>query len=150
MRSAADRRRVTIAVLSVAALLGVAAGCSGDDGEAVGDAGGTTAAPVVPQIPEGAVDHQGEAEVVVSATDNRFADQHIVVTTGTAVTWINDGRNDHNVTPDVDGAFAGIPTDTLTPGGTGTVVFDEPGSYAYHCTLHGAPGRAQFGTVVVV
>ncbi len=137
-------------LLVAIALLAVAS-CGDDDVDtAFTGTADTAAADNEPaDVPADAVDHTAEATVTVSVTDNRFTDQHVVITAGTAVTWTNDGRNDHNVTPDAEGAFAAVPIAELTSGSAASRVFDEPGVFPYHCTLHGAPGRAQYGTIVV-
>ncbi len=75
-------------------------GCAADD---------PLAAP--PGIPDDAVDLTGQGSVLVSVTDNRFTDRVIVVTAGTQVTWVNEGRNSHNVKPSVENEFPSIATE---------------------------------------
>jgi plastocyanin len=142
--------RAVVGLLVVSLTLALA-GCGDDDT--------TSAAPDTTAVnstsasadsaPDGAIDHRNEVDVTIVVTDNVFTDQHIVISAGTTVTWRNDGRNDHNVTPDTDGVFAPIATAALGPGASGSITFDEPGVYPYHCSLHGVPGRAQFGTIIV-
>ena len=56
------------------------------------------------------------------------------------VTWTNTGDADHTVTFD-----AGPDCGTLATTETVSVLFPGPGSYPYHCAIHGA----MKGTVVV-
>ena len=50
----------------------------------------------------------GEEEVVVDAVDNNFKPKYIEVSKGTAVRFVNEGRNIHNVLPVQEGAFEPI------------------------------------------
>jgi plastocyanin len=70
-----------------------------------------------------------------------FAFQALTVPRGTMVTWVNRDAVDHDVTAN-DGAF-GSPT--LHEGGAFAHRFDQPGTFAYHCTIH----LFMTGTVVV-
>jgi plastocyanin len=87
-----------------------------------------------------------EEFVTVSVRDNAFRAQTITVTPGTVVRWVNDGRNVHNVRPDEGFEFG---SRKLTRGQSYAFQFDDPGTYGYYCSLHGAPGKGQFGAVVV-
>lgn len=79
----------------------------------------------------------GDAVVL---TDNEFQPAALRVTAGTTVTWTwDDGSAQHNVVFD---------DDTASPAqsqGTWTRTFDEPGTFAYVCTLH----PRMTGTVVL-
>lgn len=97
----------------------------------------------------GASGYQGEARidngaVVVDIGDNYFSPKTISVPAGVKVKWNNVGRSTHNVTPNSGKSFGA----SLLAGESYTVAFSTPGTYAYYCTLHGAPGIAQYGTVV--
>lgn len=74
----------------------------------------------------------GRRPVEVLARDDIFVPAHIEVQHGTLVRWVNRGVNDHDVVAD-DGSFA---SPVFRPRQTFEVVFGEPGSYAYVCTLH--------------
>jgi len=87
-----------------------------------------------------------EEFVSVSVRDNVFEAKTINVTPGTVVRWVNDGRNRHNVKPDEGLEFG---SRNLVTGQSYAFQFDEPGTYGYYCSLHGSPGKGQFGTVVV-
>jgi plastocyanin len=56
----------------------------------------------------------------------------ITIETGTTVTWVNNGAQDHTVT-DEDGAFD---SGTMSPGDTFKFTFKKPGVFHYNCTPH--------------
>jgi len=66
----------------------------------------------------------------VSVEDDKFVPRVIQISQGTTVTWIWDGRRDHNV---VGEGFQSA----LQREGTFSHTFDTPGSFRYICTLHG-------------
>lgn len=70
-----------------------------------------------------------------------FDPQTITVGVGSNVTWTNAGSLVHTVTAD-DGSFD---SGNLNIGDTWSLTFNQPGTYAYHCTPH--PWMK--GTVVV-
>ncbi|HYJ59863.1 MAG TPA: right-handed parallel beta-helix repeat-containing protein [Actinomycetota bacterium] len=81
----------------------------------------------------------------VPAFDNVFRLPVVRVEPGATVEWTNQGRAPHDVTAD-DDAWA---SPELAPGDGFDRTFEEPGVYAYHCTLHGSPGAGMTGVVVV-
>ena len=115
--SAMRRLSALLAPVVLAATV-VLAGCGGGGG------GGADAAPVT-----------GVTEV--AAKDNRFTPAAIQVPAGTEVTWrFEDGFVPHDVK--ADGFSSGEPRRK----GTFTHTFAQPGTYAYHCTVHdGMTGR---------
>jgi plastocyanin len=117
----AMRRLPTLLAPVVLAATVVLAGCGGGGG---GGGGGTDAALVT-----------GVTEV--AAKDNRFTPAAIQVPAGTEVTWkFEDGFVPHDVK--ADGFSSGEPQRK----GTFTHTFAQPGTYAYHCTVHdGMTGR---------
>lgn len=93
----------------------------------------------------------GGSGVTVEALDNVFGEEepHTVrVEVGGTVTWENVGRNDHNVIS-ADGAAFGVGEAEFTPGETYQATFDEEGTYAYYCSLHGNVTDGMVGTVLV-
>jgi plastocyanin len=118
--SAVRRLPLLLAPLALAAAL-VLAGCGGGEG---GGNGGAGAAPVT-------------GVTQVAAKTNQFTPPAIQVAAGTTVTWaFKDGFVPHDVAG--DGWASGEPQRT----GTFTHTFDQPGTYAYHCTVHnGMTGR---------
>jgi plastocyanin len=138
------RRWVALGAAGLALAL-VGAGCAGDD-----DGGGASGEAVDIADSE-FTDEVDSDEVDISSPDNAFEPGYVKIKPGTAVTWSNDGRNDHNVTPVVEGSFDGVPTDEFKPGQVYSTTFDEPGDYAYYCTIHGTKNLGgQSGVVRVV
>ena len=70
----------------------------------------------------------------VSIGDFFFSPASVTVQPGTTVTWVNNGQAPHTVTAtDPAGAFD---SGTLQPGESFSFTFKQPGTYAYHCTIH--------------
>ena len=80
-----------------------------------------------------------EADVVVVVEDNEFDPEEIDVSVGDTVGWSWQGDNNHDV------AFDDGPASHLQRNGTWTRTFDDPGTYAFVCTLH----SSMTGTVTV-
>lgn len=144
-----QRRWMTMAALVATGALALGA-CS-SDGNDSGD-GGNDKGPVPT---EGAVDETGSTEVAVAARDNVFEPETVTVDAGTTVTWTNEGRNDHNIA-DASEAYTDatatpfeVEAVAFTPGDQYTATLDEPGNYAYYCTLHGTPTGGMIGTIIV-
>ena len=79
----------------------------------------------------------GEASAVntVSMGDNFFEPLAMTVPVGTTVQWRNDGALPHTITSDV-GAARTFDSGIIRTGGTYSLTFDAPGSFAYHCDVH--------------
>jgi len=88
------------------------------------------------------------ADQMVSVGSNFFSPSAVTVGPGERVTWMNQGGS-HNVVFD-DGSFTAPPSGDSS---NWTVFRDfnlAPGTYAYHCVVHGAPGGVGMsGTVTV-
>lgn len=82
------------------------------------------------------------AERGVDIRDNSYSPTPVTVTAGDTVKWTHRGNVLHTVTAD-DNSFN---SENMLPGNTYTHVFPNPGTYGYHCTIH---GNAMHGTVVV-
>jgi len=95
-------------------------------------------------------DLTASSTVEVQARDNTFNAPYIEVKAGTEVSFINKGRNQHNVVPTVNGAFVDIPTDEFEPGESASITFDDPGEYPYYCTLHGTKTKGMVGAIRVL
>lgn len=138
----------------ILALLLVLPACSGGDdgdGESGGEADGSNGDEQSLEVDDSEfVDHTGEATLKVDAADNTFEPPFVEISPGTEVTWENVGRNEHNVTPVEDGSFEGVDTEQFAPGGSYAYTFEEPGDYAYYCTIHGTPTRGQRGVIRLV
>jgi plastocyanin len=144
------------ALLIIAAATVATAGCgSGEPATPMTDASAatTTAAGAAagPDLStEEFADLTDESTVNVQARDNAFVKPYIEVRAGTKVTFTNRGRNQHDVVPDVDGSFAGIPAEDFQPKDSETVTFAIPGDYAYYCSLHGTPTKGMIGAIRVL
>jgi plastocyanin len=89
----------------------------------------------------GARDTTGAAaRNAVVVRDDLFAPSVMTVPPGSTVTWTWSAIHTHDVTFD-DGATSGLLTNAAYQR-----TFTVPGTYRYHCTLHGS---AMSGTVVV-
>ena len=84
--------------------------------------------------------------VTIHIRDNSFSPAALNVAAGTTVRWVNDGRNTHNVTPHSGYAYR---SGNLKPGKSYVHTFEDPGSFAYYCTLHGTPTKGQHAELAV-
>ena len=87
-------------------------------------------APIVMRTARGAV---GSPEIHIS--NFSFSPTELKVKAGTAVTWINDDEEPHNV------VNIGQPTRVFRSGGMDgddrySFTFDKPGTYQYICSVH--------------
>src|SRR5262245_39504910 len=129
--------RVFALILLALLPVGVLAGCGGDDDSS--DLEGKEF-----------VDDTGKDAVTIDAVDNSFRPQYVEVSAGTTVTFENRGHNVHNVVPADEGAFKTVEANDFGPESTADIVFDEPGDYAYYCSLHGNASSGMTGGVRVV
>lgn len=113
-------RATLIRVAAVAAAAVVATGCAG------------SSADPLEETPVSTSD--------ISVVDNDFEPVAAQVPVGTEVTWTWEGSADHNVVADDDSFQSDVQSE-----GTFSHTFDEPGTYAYQCTLH----RGMKGVVIV-
>jgi plastocyanin len=89
---------------------------------------------------------QAGTTVKIDTGDNFFKPKTVTIEVGTTVKWTNTGRSVHSVTPNKGHKFG---EDTLRPDADYSFTFNEPGTYPYYCTFHGAPGVGQHGTIKV-
>lgn len=83
------------------------------------------------QSEEGAT--EGEVmETSIEIKNFAFGPKTLTIKKGTTVTWTNQDSVAHTATSD-DGGFD---TGLLAKGESGSVTFDEAGTYSYHCTPH--------------
>ena len=124
------RRRHALFHIALALPLALLAACGGAGSDAgvtpPGGLPGTTGAPA-------------PANAVV-VRDNVYSPAVTTVLPGATVTWTWSAANTHDVTFD-DGVTSGLLTHASFQR-----TFTTPGTYSYHCTLHGS---AMSGTVVV-
>jgi plastocyanin len=117
-------------------VLALAAACGGDDAPESGDA------------PPDATQLEGE-QVEIQAIDNSFQPEAAEVAAGTEVTFVNSGRNDHNVIPEDEDAEWRVDADAFGPGDESSYTFDEPGTYRFYCSIHGTLEAGMPGVIVV-
>lgn len=122
-------RRPTIAVIALAATLGLAA-CSG---------AGATVAPTATVAPAPSTAAAGAcapstATGTVAVTIEGFAFQPSTVTAkvGDVIAFTNRDSASHTATLDDDPCT----TEGLGKDATGALVFSEPGSFPFHCRIH--------------
>lgn len=80
---------------------------------------------------------------VCMTKSNTFDPTSMTVAVGSTVTWMNTSGTSHNVTFDTPGSPANIPSFAA---GAETTTFPSRGTFAYHCTIHGA---RMSGTITV-
>lgn len=73
----------------------------------------------------------------------RFEPQTLEIEPGTTVEWVNTGKKEHTVTSDDSDWDSG----KLKPGKKFSKVFDQKGTFKYHCIPHHGVGMV--GTIVV-
>jgi plastocyanin len=114
--------------LATILLLSLAACGDDDDGGAVAADDDTTATTAAPAGDDGADDG---AVPSIEAVD--FSLTSVTVSPGAEVEVENAGDKPHTATAD-DGAFD---SGTIEPGASGSITApSEPGTYAFHCTIH--------------
>ena len=97
--------------------------------------GGGSTSPSVTPIP------QGPTTVLISGGSSyssgmSFTPATLTVSPGTTVTWGNNDSIAHTSTAD-----AGLwDSGSIPSGKTFTFKFDTPGTYKYHCSIHGFTG----------
>ena len=69
--------------------------------------------------------------------DEMFSPRHVEVSEGTTVRWICYDQQNHTVTCDK------FDSGVLSQGNTFEFTFNEPGTYEYHCELHGETGTVK-------
>jgi plastocyanin len=87
------------------------------------------------------------ADQSVTASGTSFSPDSVTVDPGDTVTWSNGGGA-HNVNFD-DGSFNEPPSPDFSSW-TVQRTFDTPGTFRYHCELHGAPNGGGMSGVVRV
>jgi plastocyanin len=85
----------------------------------------------------------------ISVVNNAFNPSSLTVDAGSTVTWSwSPTAQNHNVVPD-----GTVPTTSGNPVDgphTYQFKFDNPGTYRYHCAIHGAPGGIGMSGIIVV
>lgn len=87
-----------------------------------------------------------QAKITITSNSTSFSPSTVTVDPGEPVCWSWSGTAaDHNIKSD-DASFA-----SGQPGNRGTfqVTLDTPGTYGYHCQVHGSPTLGMRGTIIV-
>jgi plastocyanin len=95
-----------------------------------------------PNVPEGCVGVL--AKVEISGTATSFSPGTVTIDAGQPVCWTWSGSA-HNITSDDLSFTSGLPVER----GNFQRTFNTPGTYGYHCQVHGSPTVGMRGTVVV-
>jgi plastocyanin len=74
-----------------------------------------------------------------------FQPQQITISTGGELTWMNQDSVNHTIVGDNTGPGDDFQSGVLQPGEEFSFIFDQPGTYPYHCSIH--PNMK--GTVIV-
>ena len=139
----APRLRRTLALAVALPVLAFGA-CGGDD-DGASAASGTSASTTTTAAEAGSGGTMGGTAAApgdaVKIAEFAFAPSALEVKVGTKVTFTNEDSYEHTATAD-DGSFD---SGKLAEGKTFDFTFDEPGTYAYKCSIH----NSMTGTVVV-
>jgi plastocyanin len=104
-----------------------------------------TNSPSIAAVPIHQTDRPAGSSSNITIFDYGYDPAVITITAGSIVTWTNSTPSTpHTSTSDTSVWDSGV----IGPGGVFTQTFDAPGSYNYHCAIHGA--LLMHGTIVVV
>ena len=117
-------RRVSFVLVTLLALLALAAGCGSDS-----NSGGSTPT-AAPPASSGSAAPSGGSTVEIK--DFMFTPATLTVPVGATVTWKFDDSTQHDVTAD-DNSFNSSP---MSGGQTFTHTFTKAGTVPYHCAIH--------------
>ena len=70
--------------------------------------------------------------VTVEIRDFDFMPRDLTVSAGAEITWVNRDNAPHDATSDEGGWSSGM----LKQGEQGSVLFEEPGTFEYRCSIH--------------
>lgn len=115
---------------------------------AIGVSNGTSSAivDVQPVLEVGFDEQVASGEVVIEMFDFEFVPIRASIPAGTTVRFVNVGNDPHSATADNDLFDSAL----VDPAGDYSYTFDEAGTYAYYCLLHGLPGgQGMAGTITV-
>lgn len=87
-----------------------------------------------------------QAKITITDNSSAFSPSAITVDPGESVCWTwSETSLPHNIRAD-DGSYTSGPPENR---GTFQRTFSEPGTYGYHCQVHGSPTAGMRGTVIV-
>jgi plastocyanin len=104
--------------------------------------GSTTHTSNIPDPPSGVPAQAATVEV----RDNYFNPSNPLIAAGGTVTWTWIGSG-HSVTSDGTPSFTPNAPISNAPHTLGPVVFATPGTYSFHCQVHGVAGTYGTGTM---
>lgn len=143
--------RCRVVVVVAVSLAGLLAGCGADPDIETDGSGALSSTPAGVDLSTASFEDQTSTdEPEVDALDNVFKAKFVEVRAGAEVTFRNDGRTVHNVLPVDEDGFAAVEVADFEPGAEATITFDEPGDYAYYCSLHGTTTKGMVGAVRAV
>ncbi len=94
----------------------------------------------------------GGSEVLVTMQGNAYHPDAVTVSVGQTVKWVNKDQTAHSVmsdkfdnTPPKSVGPNEMASGPMGPGATYQITFTAPGTYKYHCMIHGY----MHGTVIV-
>lgn len=88
---------------------------------------------------------RADSSATVEMRDDTFSPTLVRIDPGGTVTWVNRGRNPHNVLAD-DASWT---SPILQPGESYTQRFPKEGIFPFYCSLHGSAGVGMIGVVIV-
>ncbi|MBC8076078.1 MAG: cupredoxin domain-containing protein, partial [Chloroflexales bacterium] len=105
------------------------------------------AAPATPDHQHTPAPPAAPAPLTASMQDFVFAPVEVRVKAGATIDWRNDGAKPHSATA-VDGSFD---TGLLDAGKAKELTFQQPGTFAFFCLLHGSNDgtSGMVGTLIV-
>lgn len=87
------------------------------------------------------------AAITIAVGDNFYSPQTVTIHAGDVVTWQYGGGTHSHPTASDNGAWATFTINTANP--SQSMPFPTVGTFAYHCSNHGAPGSGMFGVITV-
>lgn len=84
-------------------------------------------------------------QAAITIVGETFSPQTVTVQAGQPVCWSWAQSISHNVHADDDSFTSGAPSTT----GNFQTTFNTPGTFGFHCQVHGSPGAGMFGTIIV-
>ncbi len=81
----------------------------------------------------------------ISIVGMSFSPSTVTVQAGQPVCWSWSADIQHNVHADDDSFSSGAPSTQ----GNFQITLNTPGTYGFHCQVHGSPGAGMFGTIIV-
>jgi len=130
------RPLLRLALVTVAAVALAACGSSGSPASSAGGGG--------PSAATAACQPTSQTGGVAVQIDNfAFNPGTIQAAVGQPITWTNAESISHGAVLDDDSTCS---TGSFGKGGSGSLVFSKPGTYAYHCTVH---GKSMAGTITI-